>query len=156
MSSAAMTLPGDAQARRDISSLCISTLANICEALAMYLPCAWQWLYSAVATGQKYNAGEPKAVMWRCHQVEVVSVTNGRSDWRRHMAALPEVALPLKRRRVVHFCKGCTQPLQLTGATGSTNCRKVTMCLCDKAQRLTGAHGHAAGHSVPARCASEP
>lgn len=63
MSSAAMTLPGDAQARRDIPSLCISTLANICEALAMYLPCAWQWLYSVVATDQHETADEPKVTV---------------------------------------------------------------------------------------------
>lgn len=42
-----------------------------------------------------------QAVMWRCHQAQVVSGANGRSDWRRHMTALVEVAGPLERRRVV-------------------------------------------------------
>ena len=58
-------------------------------------------LQLAGATAQRVT----KVVMWRCHQVEVVSVTNGRSDWRRYMTALLEVALPLKRRRVVHSAR---------------------------------------------------
>jgi len=47
---------------------------------------------------------------------------------------------------LVCLCKGGTPPLQLAGTTGLTNWRQVTMCLCDKAKRLTGAHGHAAGY----------
>lgn len=68
--------------------------------------------------------------------------TASRGHTQRHSAL---TAMLRSTDDVVCLCKGGTPPLRLAGPGGPTNWRQVTMSCCDKAKRLTGAHGHAAG-----------